>query len=68
MNPVAIMVAITGSVPCKKDNPAVPILPPEQVESTRDVYEAGASLVHIGVRHDDETPSLYLERNCTGHA
>ena len=32
MNPVIIAVAITGSLPRKKDNPAVPITPAEQVE------------------------------------
>jgi 3-keto-5-aminohexanoate cleavage enzyme len=62
MNPVVIAVAITGSVPRKKDNPAVPILPPEQVESTREAYEAGATLVHIHVRNDDETSSSDPER------
>src|ERR687890_126030 len=62
MNPVVIAVAITGSVPRKKDNPAVPILPPEQVESTREAFEAGATLVHIHVRNDDETSSSDPER------
>ncbi|KLK92836.1 3-keto-5-aminohexanoate cleavage protein [Microvirga vignae] len=62
MNPVVITVAITGSVPRKKDNPAVPILPPEQVESTRDAYEAGATLVHIHVRNNDESSSSDPER------
>src|SRR5918994_5730947 len=62
MNPVVIAVAITGSVPRKKDNPAVPILPAEQIESTHEAYEAGASLVHIHVRNDDETPSSDPER------
>ncbi len=62
MDPVVIAVAITGSVPRKKDNPAVPILPPEQMESTREACEAGASLVHIHVRNDDETPSSDPER------
>ncbi|HEX8165560.1 MAG TPA: 3-keto-5-aminohexanoate cleavage protein [Beijerinckiaceae bacterium] len=57
MEPVVIAVAITGSVPRKKDNPAVPTTPAEQVESTHEAYEAGASLVHIHVRNDDETPS-----------
>src|ERR671938_804575 len=55
--PVVIAVAITGSVPRKKDNPAVPVTVPEQIESTREAYEAGASLVHIHVRNPDETPS-----------
>lgn len=57
MNPVVIAVAITGSVPRKKDNPGVPITPAEQIESTQEAYEAGATLVHIHVRNDDETPS-----------
>jgi len=42
MNPVVVAVAITGSVPRKKDNPAVPILPFEQIESTHQAFEAGA--------------------------
>src|SRR3712207_3074894 len=57
MDPVVIAVAITGSVPRKKDNPAVPTTPAEQVESTHAAYEAGASLVHIHVRNPDESPS-----------
>src|SRR6476661_5063317 len=57
MNPVVVAVAITGSVPRKKDNPAVPILPSEQIESTQEAFEAGATLAHIHVRNDDETPS-----------
>ena len=62
MNPVVIAVAITGSVPRKKDNPAVPIGVAEQVESTHQAFEAGASLVHVHVRNDDETPSSDPER------
>jgi uncharacterized protein (DUF849 family) len=62
MNPVVVAVAITGSVPRKKDNPAVPILPAEQIESTHQAFEAGATLAHIHVRNDDETPSSDPER------
>jgi uncharacterized protein (DUF849 family) len=50
-------VAITGSVPRKKDNPAVPVTPSEQIESTHQAFEAGASLVHIHVRNPDESSS-----------
>ena len=57
MKPVIIAVAITGSVPRKKDNPAVPITPSEQIESTHQAFEAGASLVHIHVRNPDESSS-----------
>lgn len=57
MTPIVVAVAITGSVPRKKDNPAVPTSPAEQVESTQAAFEAGASLVHIHVRNPDESPS-----------
>jgi 3-keto-5-aminohexanoate cleavage enzyme len=55
--PCLIAVAITGSLPRKKDNPAVPITVAEQIESTQEAFEAGASLVHIHVRNDDESAS-----------
>jgi len=55
--PCIITVAITGSVPRKKDNPALPISVSEQVESTQQAFEAGATLVHLHVRNDDETTS-----------
>jgi 3-keto-5-aminohexanoate cleavage enzyme len=57
MKPIVVAVAITGSVPRKKDNPAVPITPSEQIESTHQAFEAGATLVHIHVRDDDESSS-----------
>jgi 3-keto-5-aminohexanoate cleavage enzyme len=57
MNPVIIAVAITGSVPRKKDNPAVPVTAAEQIESTHEAYEAGATLVHLHVRNPDESSS-----------
>lgn len=53
--PVVIAVAITGSVPRKQDTPAVPVIPSEQIESTHQAFEAGASLVHIHVRNADES-------------
>ena len=55
--PCIITVAITGSVPKKIDNPTVPITVSEQIESTRKSYDAGASLVHLHVRNEDESPS-----------
>ena len=60
--PCIISVAITGSLPKKKDNPAVPISVAEQVESTQQAFEAGATLVHLHVRNDDETPTSSAER------
>jgi 3-keto-5-aminohexanoate cleavage enzyme len=60
--PCVISVAITGSVPRKRDNPALPVSTAEQVESTHAAYEAGAALVHVHVRNEDETPSSDPER------
>ena len=60
--PVVIAVAITGSVPRKKDNPAVPVTVPEQIASTHQAFEAGATLCHIHVRNDDESPSSDPEK------
>lgn len=55
--PVIITVAITGAVTRKKDNPALPVTPAEQIESTHECFEAGATLVHIHARNPDESPS-----------
>lgn len=60
--PAIITVAITGAVPRKADNPAVPITPAEQIASTRAAFEAGASVVHIHVRDDDEGSSSGVGR------
>jgi 3-keto-5-aminohexanoate cleavage enzyme len=74
--PCIICVAITGSVPTKADNPAVPITVAEQVESTQEAFEAGATICHAHVRNDDGTPSSDpekfallkegLEKHCPG--
>ena len=76
MDPCIICVAITGSVPTQADNPAVPISISEQVESTQEAFEAGASICHAHVRNADQTPSSDpdkfaalkegLEKHCPG--
>jgi uncharacterized protein (DUF849 family) len=60
--PCIITVAITGSVPGKKDNPAVPISIEEQIESTHEAFEAGATLVHLHVRDDEGKPTSEPQR------
>ena len=60
--PCIICVAITGSLPTRANNPAVPITVSEQIESTQEAFEAGASIVHAHVRNDDETPSSDPEK------
>jgi uncharacterized protein (DUF849 family) len=74
--PCIICVAITGSVPRKENNPALPITVSEQVESTQAAFEAGAAICHAHVRNDDETPTSDpekfarlkegLEKHCPG--
>lgn len=60
--PCIICVAITGSLPTKANNPAVPITVSEQIESTHEAFEAGATIAHCHVRNDDETPSSDPEK------
>ena len=55
--PCIITVAITGSVPRKKDTPAVPVTVAEQIESTQEAFEAGATIVHVHVRDENENSS-----------
>jgi 3-keto-5-aminohexanoate cleavage enzyme len=75
-SPCIICVAITGSLPTKAHNRAVPITVSEQIESTQEAFEAGATICHTHVRNDDETPSSDpekfaalkegLEKHCPG--
>jgi 3-keto-5-aminohexanoate cleavage enzyme len=60
--PCIICVAITGSLPTKANNPAVPISVSEQIESTHEAFEAGATICHAHVRNDDQTPSSDPEK------
>jgi len=60
--PCILCCAITGSVPTKAANPAVPISVSEQIESSHAAVEAGASIIHAHVRNEDETPSSDPEK------
>lgn len=74
--PCIICVAITGSLPTKENNPAVPITITEQVESTHEAFEAGATIAHCHVRDDNgvatSDPERFgrlkegLEKHCPG--
>jgi len=75
-NPCIICVAITGSLPTKANNPAVPITISEQIESTHEAFEAGAAIAHCHVRDDEGKPTSDpdrfarlkegLEKHCRG--
>lgn len=56
-HPCIICVAITGSLPTKENNSVVPISVTEQIESTQEAFEAGASMVHCHVRDDEGKPT-----------
>jgi uncharacterized protein (DUF849 family) len=60
--PCILCVAITGSLPTKADNPAVPISIDEQVESTQASFEAGATIAHCHVRDDAGRPTSDPDR------
>lgn len=75
-DPCIICVAITGSVPTKDDNPAVPITVEEQIAAIRESFEAGAAIAHCHVRDDEGKPTSDpdrfaalkqgIERHCPG--
>lgn len=75
-NPCIICVAITGSLPTKENNPAVPVSVSEQIESTQEAFEAGATIAHCHVRDDEGKPTSDpdrfaalkegLEKHCPG--
>lgn len=60
--PCILCVAITGSLPTKANNPAVPITISEQIESTQEAFEAGATIAHCHVRDDAGRPTSDPER------
>jgi len=60
--PAIITVAITGNITTKEQNPAVPITIEEQVESTQEAFEAGATVAHVHVRNDEGKPCSDADR------
>lgn len=67
--PAIVTCAITGANGGKEVNPNLPETIPEQVESTYEAYKAGAVMVHIHCRDQENTsifsfdPELYRELN-----
>ena len=56
-SPLIVNVALTGMVPTKADNQAVPVTPSEIVEDAERCVRAGASIVHVHARDDDGAPT-----------
>ena len=55
--PCMSCVGITGLVQTKENNPNIPMTVSEQMESTQEALEAGASIGHCQVRNDDVSVS-----------
>jgi|SRR4051794_39055014 uncharacterized protein (DUF849 family) len=56
MDPLIISVAVTGGEHGREATPHVPVTPAEIVESAYEAHLAGAAVVHVDVRDDDERP------------
>ncbi len=56
-----INAAITGMVPTKNDNPHVPVSVDEIIEDAINCYKAGASIVHIHARDNEQRPTYKKE-------
>lgn len=55
--PLIVNAALTGNVPAKRDNPAVPITPEEIAADACRCAQAGASIVHLHVRDEEGRPT-----------
>jgi len=61
MKPLIITAAITGAETSKKMNPNLPVTPKEQAKAAKECVEAGASVIHLHVRDENEKPSQSLK-------
>lgn len=76
MEPLIINAAITGMVPTREDNPAVPVSVREIIADARRCADAGATIIHVHARDPDGQPTwrpeIYREiidgirSNCPG--
>lgn len=59
--PLIINLAATGIVPTRADNPALPVTPEQIAEDCRVCVAAGATIVHLHARDEDERPTSRRE-------
>lgn len=59
---VIITAALTGAVTTKQDNPALPTQPEEIANAAIRCWEAGAAVVHIHVRDDNDQGSMRFDK------
>jgi len=56
-----INAAMTGMIPTKKDNPHVPVSVDQIIEDAVNCYKAGASIVHVHARDNQQKPTYEKE-------
>jgi 3-keto-5-aminohexanoate cleavage enzyme len=61
MDKLIITAALTGAEVTRQLNPNLPVSPAEIAEAAYHCHEAGASIVHLHVRNEDETPTQAVE-------
>ena len=59
---VIVTAALTGAVTTKNDNPNLPTQPQEICKSALECYDAGAAMVHLHMRNEDDTPTMRFDR------
>lgn len=59
--PLVINVALTGMVPYRRDNGAVPMTPHEIATDVQRCYQAGARVFHLHARNEAEEPTYRRE-------
>jgi 3-keto-5-aminohexanoate cleavage enzyme len=62
MDKLIIPAAMIGAEVTREHNPNLPVTPVEIAEAAYDCYKAGASIVHLHVREDDQTPTQCGDR------
>ncbi len=59
---VIVTAALTGAVTTKADNPNLPTQPQEICKSAIECSDAGAAMVHLHMRNEDDTPTMRFDR------
>lgn len=61
MNPAVLTTALTGPLAKKADNAALPTTPGEIAAAAKEAYDAGAAVVHVHLRDEDQRPTADLD-------
>ena len=61
MQPLIINAALTGMVPQRKDNPFVPLSPEEIIRDAKRCVAAGATILHLHARDENDQPTYRKE-------